>query len=228
LYNSIRDLKLHFPDSDIQVCIGVDKHNVMIKDWAAITDWQHFGTMTEVNIAPEYIEWELKHLWCSLSHLNVIKDALDKWYEKIMVAEDDLMLWTRAWDNFDKFYNNLPEDREIARLSWFPSNMESMTVKNNYRYNWNSVRWCELYIANKKWIKKLYDSFVKNFYASFDYQLWKWCWDIKCYVSKFPFWIQWNNYEMDSSDWTGNRKNKISESNKWWYIITGKKKYLTP
>lgn len=230
MYNAIRDLKLHFPNSEIQVCIWVDRHNLVKKDGKVTTDWEHFGTITELKLWTWIREWQedLPHLACSLSHLNVIKDALDKWYENILIAEDDLLLWRWSWELVERFYANAPEDREILRLSWKPFEMASFKEVNLYRQTWE-VWWAELYMLNKKGIKKFYDNFMENNYASTDIQMNK-AKEIMIYISKYSFGIQRNNYETDNSDSTSNKQYKIIHSEKWTYTITNNKntKLLSP
>lgn len=227
LYNSIRDLRLHFPGKEIQVCIWVDRHNIDINDDGVITtDWDHFGTITQVRLDPENKCWCWAHtnLWCAMSHMNVMKDALDNNYDNILVVEDDLLLGTKAGLNYKMYMEHLPEDRELLRLSWKPYDLSTLKSVNSCWYTlW--AWWCEFYMLNKKGIKKFYDFFQSDFYGSTDAQMAK-AHHMQIYIAKCPLGIQWNNYDTDNSDTRWNKAYDISKSNKWWYTITWQKSYL--
>lgn len=224
LYNSIRDIKLHFPDTSIEVCIWVNKQNVEIKDWIIKTDWNHFWSITEMKISKDTDWCWYSHVGCSMSHLNVLNDAIENNYDTIMIVEDDLILHSKAKIYFKTFMDHVPEDREVLRLSWFPYNMENLKLKNPYWYTWRNVRWCEMYMLNKSWIKKMYNDFVNNFYTSVDKQLNLIEW-INLYISSFPLWLQWNNYELDNSDREWNYRNEY-QIKEWSYVLWPVKKYL--
>lgn len=227
LYNSIRDIRLHFPNKEIQVCIGVDRHTFTKDDaWLITTDWQHFWTINSVILDPENKCWCWEHtnIWCAMSHMNIVKDALDNDYENIIVIEDDLLLWTRAAQNFKMYMEHLPEDWELLRLSWKPYDLSSLVPANSCFYTGNAW-WCEMYMLNREGIKKFYEFFRDHFYGSTDAQMAK-AHHINIYIAKCPLWIQWNNYEIDSSDTKWNNSYNIEKSNMWWYVIWWKKTYL--
>lgn len=225
LYNVVRDLRVHFPDCDIQVCIWVNKNNVVIDDtWYAKSDKEHFGTITEVQINDWCWCWENRNIWCAMSHMNIVKDALDKWYNNIIVCEDDLLLWTRTRQNFNMYMEHLPDNWELLRLSRKPYDLSSLKEVNSCFFKWNA--WgCEMYMLNKEWIKKFYESFRDDFYWSTDAQMWKWH-NINIFIAKCPLGIQRNNYDIDNSDTFGNKNYSIKDSSSGWYIIAKKKKYL--
>jgi hypothetical protein len=227
LSNAIRDLRLHFPDSDVQICIGVDRHNIYKDDeWNITTDSNHFGSITQIKLDDENKCGcgEHTNIWCAMSHMNVVKDALDKWYESILVIEDDLLLWTKARQNFNMYMDHLPDDWELLRLSRKPYDLSSLKEKNSCFYTGNA-RWCEMYMLNKNGIKKFYEFFRDHFMGSTDAQMWK-ADHMNIYIAKCPLGIQWNNYDIDSSDTKGNKIYNIKNSSQWWYIIEKKKSYL--
>lgn len=226
LYNSIRDLKLHFPNVDIQVCNGVNKNTIQIQNDIAITDWIHFGKITESKILAKGESINKWHLACNLSHINVITDALENKYECILIAEDDLLLWRRANQIIDRAIEYLPPDWELLRLSRFPSPWINVIDENKYRYKWDGVWWTELYMINAKGIKNLHKHLTKWNRASFDFQLHDYKW-IQQYILKYSLWIQRNNYDIDINAARDNIKHSTKDNNnKWWYTIPGKKIYL--
>ena len=82
-----------------------------------------------------------------------------------------------------------------------------------------------MYMLNKEWIKKFYESFRDDFYWSTDAQMWKWH-NINIFIAKCPLGIQRNNYDIDNSDTFGNKNYSIKDSSSGWYIIAKKEKNI--
>lgn len=223
LYTVLKDLYLHFDNTDIQIVYGVDKHTIKIEDEKWYTDGNHFWEVTEMKLLRTPEDRWIGHLACNMSHTNIIHDALHKWYENIIVVEDDLMMWRRSRWTLEKALEHLPKDWELLRLSRFPSPGINVKEYNEYRYTGNGIRWSELYLINKAGIKKLYDNLIAGSRASYDYQLHQFT-EINQYILKYSLWIQWNNYDNDMNISEKNWSYAISESWKWWYTISKHKK----
>lgn len=223
LYTVLKDLYLHFINTDIQVVYGVDKHNIRIEWDVAYTDKNHFWEVYEMPLLLHPNERGIGHLACNMSHTNIIHDAMKHWYEYILIVEDDLMMGRRADLILENAMKYLPEDRELLRLSWFPSPGIQVESYNEYRYTWTWVWWTELYMLNKKWIERMYNNLIAGSWASFDFQLHKFT-DIKQYILKYSLWIQWNNYDIDMNMSEKNKSYTILDSNKWWYVISKRTK----
>lgn len=50
------------------------------------------------------------------THVGIMKDALEKGYEKIMVFEDDVIMCDDFNERFDYYVKNLPDDWQVAYL----------------------------------------------------------------------------------------------------------------
>jgi len=67
---------------------------------------------------------------CSMSHRNIIIDAKEKGYEKILILEDDVVFTDNLIERFEKEINSLPEDWDLFYLSANNLKPEALTKIN--------------------------------------------------------------------------------------------------
>lgn len=199
LNNCLKDIQKFFPTETVTVCFGVDKHSIKVWNNKITIEGSHFGDIDERDIPTNDIE--PYHLGCVMSHINVLHDAIKNWYENIIVCEDDLLLSANL-DRYIKWYmDTRPDDRELLRLSRHPFTAGGVDMeKVNSHWNKWSAWWCEMYMLNKAWIKKLYNLFKNEFIASVDWMMLHAADSINIYITNRSWWIQWNNWYMDKSD----------------------------
>lgn len=110
-----------------------------------------------------YVQYELfpwthpRNVWNYLSHLKVLSDAIKKWYDDIIVMEDDLILTNYFVSQFSWYMWRVPNDWEMLRLSWFPSPEMQRKQAWPWRLYDTGPRWTEMYRVRWEWIQKLYD-----------------------------------------------------------------------
>ena len=99
---------------------------------------------------------------CLYSHINVIKDAIDKNYENILILEDDIILTK----NFEERINEIKElmtknsNWKIIYLGIAQDNWTDILIKYNYYYA-NDSRGAFAYIVNRSIYKILLLEFEK-------------------------------------------------------------------
>jgi GR25 family glycosyltransferase involved in LPS biosynthesis len=102
---------------------------------------------------------------CYLSHYNIWKLMIDNNYNNILIIEDDIYCYIDKKE-FNEYINSIPEDYDIALLSWFPiwfdklDNPKKKTKINGYwnKYNSINVFGTSGYLVSRKGAKKL----IKN------------------------------------------------------------------
>lgn len=61
------------------------------------------------------------YLGCAISHLEIMKDALDNGYKRILILEDDLLIHKSIEPYFnDVASNQIPNDWDMLYLAWIP------------------------------------------------------------------------------------------------------------
>lgn len=137
------------------------------------------------------------NVWCNLSHIAILKDAIEKWYDEITVMEDDLICCNCFKQNFDHFILEAPEDWDMLRISWFfrPTMVMEPTKESIYRSKDIGPWWTECYILRWDAIKKVYDHLnVIGPDVPTDWEIYKA--PIKSYMTTYSLWIQWDNYPI--------------------------------
>jgi GR25 family glycosyltransferase involved in LPS biosynthesis len=102
---------------------------------------------------------------CYLSHYKVWDKVINNNLNNVLIFEDDLASEIDIKE-FEEYINSLPQDYDIALLSWFSlwfdllKNPKKNTVINNYWNKYNSINvWgCAAYMISKKGAEKL----IKN------------------------------------------------------------------
>lgn len=91
---------------------------------------------------------------CSLSHINVWKDAIDKQYDKIIVMEDDFELIYRD-GTFNDIVNQLQSiDFSICNLGY--NNMTPLRpTKYEGIYRCDNIQTTSCYVANVSFLKEM-------------------------------------------------------------------------
>ena len=102
---------------------------------------------------------------CYLSHYKIWEKIINENLDNVLIFEDDLLSDVDIKE-FEEYINSLPQDYDVALLSWFSlwfdllNNPKKNTIINNYWNKYNSVNifGCGSYIVSKKGAEKL----VKN------------------------------------------------------------------
>ena len=102
---------------------------------------------------------------CYLSHYKIWEKIINENLNNVIIFEDDLVSDVEIKE-FEEYINSLPQDYDVALLSWFSlwfdllNNPKKNTIINNYwnKYNSINVFACQSYLVSKKGAEKL----VKN------------------------------------------------------------------
>lgn len=94
---------------------------------------------------------------CFLSHFLCIQDAYMKWYDRIAVFEDDVVLSDDFIKRLEKEIKDVPENRDILFMWRHNQRGNTPTYYNKSVVVPWDVRWMHWYMVQGKWIKKLYD-----------------------------------------------------------------------
>lgn len=94
---------------------------------------------------------------CFLSHFLCIQDAYMKWYDRIAVFEDDVILSDNFIKKLEKEIKEVPENRDILFMWWHNQRWNTPTYYNKSVVIPWDVRWMHWYMVQGKWIKKLYE-----------------------------------------------------------------------
>ena len=142
---------------------------------------------------------QVRHIGNFLSHLNILKDALEKWYDEIIVMEDDLILQIYAKAFHPRMLEQCPNDRELLRLSWCysPAMIARKPINNQWMEDvW--PRWTEMYQVRWDWIRKLYEYLLHHTNTiPIDRVIHKA--PVKSYMAIYPLGMQRSNYPLDSN-----------------------------
>lgn len=95
--------------------------------------------------------------WCFLSHFLCIQDAYMKWYERIAIFEDDVILDENFLEKLESQIKEVPENRDILYIGCVNQRGNSQTYYSKNVTIPNDVRWMHWYMVQGKWIKKLYE-----------------------------------------------------------------------
>lgn len=97
-------------------------------------------------------------LGCLLSHINVLKDAIDKKYENILILEDDIIIS----DSFNKRIHEIKElmdkDWNIIYLGVSQRNWDNIHIYNNF-YTAKETTGTFAYIINSSFYETLLNKF---------------------------------------------------------------------
>jgi GR25 family glycosyltransferase involved in LPS biosynthesis len=102
---------------------------------------------------------------CYLSHYKIWEKVINNNLNNVLIFEDELITDVDIKE-FEEYINSLPQDYDIALLSWFSlwfdllNNPKKNTIINNYwnKYNSINVFSCSSYLVSRKGAEKL----VKN------------------------------------------------------------------
>jgi len=102
---------------------------------------------------------------CYLSHYKIWEKIINENLNNVLIFEDDLLTDVNTKE-FEDYVNFLPQDYDIALLSWFSlwfdplNNPKKNTIINNYwnKYNSINVFGCGSYLLSRKGAEKL----IKN------------------------------------------------------------------
>lgn len=159
-------------------------------------DWEKYVKEYDIKIKP----WVKNlHIGNYLSHVRVLEDAIVKWYDAIIIMEDDLVLGNFFWFIYHEFLKTAPHDRGMLRLSWMPKpNQERISTSS---INWlvdNGAYWQELYMLRWDAIKKVHDYLVSlPLEVPIDWVIHQA--PVKAYMSAQPMWMQRDNYPLSST-----------------------------
>jgi GR25 family glycosyltransferase involved in LPS biosynthesis len=114
-----------------------------------------------MKIAHELNKFTPGMLGCFLSHFSIIKDAVDKGYDKILIFEDDVKFMPGFDFMMDKALKEMPEDADFI---WLGYNIHSQVkleqiVEINKSWIRTPSHWgTHCYgILNRETIRKVYD-----------------------------------------------------------------------
>lgn len=102
-------------------CVNLDHRNDRWNRCEKV--FEHYGLEVErfsaVKGNPSKIKTKIKKgaVGCLLSHLNILKDAKEKGYARILIFEDDIELVPNFNERFSKTYPNVPKDWQMLYLS---------------------------------------------------------------------------------------------------------------
>lgn len=162
---------------DVREFIGIDweqytkEHQFELKNWA-----------------------QVRHVGNFMSHILILKDALDNWYTDIIIMEDDLILSNFFKSRYERAMKDVPQDREMLRLSWFPSpKMVRVKTESDQRLEDTGPRGTEMYRVRWEGIRKLYD-YLSSLEPTcpIDWVIHKA--PVKSYMTAYSLWMQWDNY----------------------------------
>ena len=135
------------------------------------------------------------NVWCNLSHIAILKDAIDKGYDEITVMEDDLICCNYFKQNLDHFMLEVPGDWDMLRISRFfrPTMVMEPTKQSIYWSVDVGPRGTECYIVRWEAIKKLYDH-LNGVWPDIatDREIYKA--PIKSYMTTYSLWMQRDHY----------------------------------
>ena len=103
---------------------------------------------------------------CFLSHINIWKEAIKKNYEHILILEDDIIFTDNFKNNFNKYYNQVPNDWDIIHLGG--SRIKGKLINKNIikpifnekpNYETNNMGTYAM-LLSRKGIKKLLDIMI--------------------------------------------------------------------
>lgn len=108
-------------------------------------------------------------LGCTISHVNIYKDILDKGYDKVLILEDDALIGDL--DNLENCINQLPQDWGLFYLGFdgaaglqpnYSSNLAEVSNNNLYTLH------CTHAIAIRPWFAQKAIETNKNFHYTAD------------------------------------------------------------
>ena len=133
------------------------------------------------------------HIGNYLTHIKILKDAIDKWYDDIIVMEDDLILCNFFISRYPRAMKQAPEDRELLRLSWMsrPDLPRIQTDTDEWLED-AGPRGTEMYRIRWSAIKKLYDFLIEHWpICPIDRVIHKA--PIRWYMISYSLGMQWDN-----------------------------------
>lgn len=71
---------------------------------------------------------------CALSHINIIKNAYDNGYEKILIIEDDILIRKTINSDIVDYMTQIPTDWDMIHFAYIPLSDDMM----QWNYNLNS------------------------------------------------------------------------------------------
>lgn len=111
-------------------------------------------------------------LGCLLSHINILKDAINKRYKNILILEDDIIITESFTSRLNDIKNVMKDDWKIIYLGAGQHNWNNIDLQNNYyiannstgtfAYMVNSSFYEELLIEYEK-LNKPVDNYLINF-----------------------------------------------------------------
>ena len=130
------------------------------QDWFMSNHW--FGQNIEVDMIPTmrcpFPKSKMAGMaWCFLSHFLCIQDAYMKWYDRIAIFEDDVILSDDFTKRLEKEMKDVPEDRDILFMGRNSQRWNTPAYQNKSVVIPWDVRGMHWYMVQWKWIKKLYD-----------------------------------------------------------------------
>jgi len=91
------------------------------------------------------------------SHRAILKEAIDRDYDRIAVFEDDIIFCDDFIDRFDYYANVVPKDWDIMYLGCHYNNSPSPKMVRTYIYKNERNFGCFAMILNKQMIRKIYE-----------------------------------------------------------------------
>lgn len=93
---------------------------------------------------------------CALSHVNIYKNIIEKKYGKVLILEDDIIVYDSRIETFKKGISELPKDWELLYLGHNGSNNSySMTARTKYAI-YKLLNLCGFHKYNPETYRNLY------------------------------------------------------------------------
>jgi len=124
--------------------------------------WEHYVSHGRRELRSCNLNCDIVHpgqLGCILSHINIIKDAVDKNYKSILILEDDIILSS-------SFKDRLSEIKDLMKNNW------SILYLGAGQYEWSNINIQDnIYIANKStgtFAYMIHESFYQTLLNTFE------------------------------------------------------------
>ena len=104
----------------------------------------------------------------ALKHCYIIKDAINKNYDTILILEDDAMLDNNFFNQYQEYIKELPENWDIFWLGGCCGLHSKNTIKNTHVYPVLSSRCTHCYVMNKNCLQKIQNT-ISNIDEAIDW-----------------------------------------------------------
>jgi len=104
-----------------------------------------------------------------LATIDILQDAIDNNYDKIIILEDDVK-FKKYFNDYEVFLDNLPDDWEMFHFGCWPlKGNPSKTFKGGFRLRRiDKAEGCHAYMINRDMIS-LYKTLLETYDAPIDY-----------------------------------------------------------